>query len=89
MNNVGVIWHYGDYHDLPQVTEQNNTPTTTRQISDIRQEDYPLLGRRVELMIVAAQIMLLDEPNNSSNRRRELAAIIFEGKTHKILIKNK
>ena len=60
MNNVGIIWHYGDYHDLPQVTEQTKTTaTTTRQISDIRQEDYPFLGRRVELMIVAAQIMLL------------------------------
>jgi hypothetical protein len=87
MNNVGVIWHYGDYHDLPEINEQNNTPTMTRQISDIRQEDYPLLGRRVELMIVAAQIMLLDEPTNSSNRRRDLAAIIFEGKFIKFLTK--
>jgi len=85
MNNVGIIWHYGDYHDLPQVIEQTKTTTTTttttatRQISDIGREDYPLLGRRVELMIVAAQIMLLDEPINSANRRRDLAAIIFEG----------
>jgi hypothetical protein len=87
MNNVGIIWHYGDYHDLPQVNEQTKTTTiattttttATRQISDIGREDYPLLGRRVELMIVAAQIMLLDEPINSANRRRDLAAIIFEG----------
>jgi hypothetical protein len=77
MNNVGVIWHYGDYHDLSPVTEQNKT--LNRQINHIGQDDYPLLGRRVELMIVVAQIMLLDEPINSSNRRRDLAAIIFEG----------
>ncbi len=77
MNNVGVIWQYGDYNDIPQITEQNKT--LNHQISEFRQEEYPLLGRRVELMIVAAQIMLLDEPLNSSNRRRDLAAIIFEG----------
>jgi hypothetical protein len=77
MNNVGVIWQYGDYQDITQITEQNKT--FNRQISEIRQEEYPLLGRKVELMIVAAQITLLDEPVNSSNRRRDLAAIIFEG----------
>ena len=81
--NVGIIWQYVDYLDLPQVTDQTKTPATaTRQISDIRQEDYPLLGRRMELMIIAAQIMLLDEPINSSNRRRDFAAIIFEGKSN-------
>ena len=71
MHNVGIIWQYGDY--------QNNQTNEQDKINDIRQENYPLLGRRVELMIVAAQIMLLDEPVNSSNRRRDLAAIIFEG----------
>ncbi|CAF5120034.1 unnamed protein product, partial [Rotaria magnacalcarata] len=35
-----------------------------------------LLGRRIELMIVATHIMSLEEP---LNRRRDLAAIIFEG----------
>ncbi len=78
MNNVGIISHYGDYHDLPQLTEEN-TSTNSRQINDIQHEDYPLLGRRVELMTVATQILLLDEPINSPNRRRDLAAIIFEG----------
>ncbi len=78
MNNVGIIWQYGDYHDFSQTTESNKT-TSENRISDIRQEEYPLLGRRVELMMVAAQIVLLDEPVNSTNRRRDLAAIIFEG----------
>jgi hypothetical protein len=77
MNNVGTIWQYGDYQELSQITEQNKTSNS--RINDIRHEDYPLLGRRVELMIVAAQITLLDEPITSSNRRRDLAAIIFEG----------
>ncbi len=77
MNNVGVIWHYGDYHDLPQAIEQNKA--SDQQIYDTRHEDFPLLGRRVELMTVAAQIMLLDEPVTSPKRRRDLAAIIFEG----------
>lgn len=78
MNNVGIIWHYSEDHHLPQVNEQTKT-TPNSQTSDIRHENYPLLGRRVELMTVAAQILLLDEPVNSSNKRRDLAAIIFEG----------
>ncbi|CAF4061971.1 unnamed protein product [Rotaria sp. Silwood2] len=77
MNDVGLIWQYDDHPELPQMIEQNRAPNF--QINEIKQECYPLLGRRVELMIVAAQIMLLDEPVNSSNRRRDLAAIIFEG----------
>ncbi len=74
MHNVGLIWQYGNYQDNNQINEQNKD-----KINDIRHENYPLLGRRLELMIVAAQIMLLDEPLNSSHRRRDLAAIIFEG----------
>lgn len=77
MSNVGVIWQYGDVADFTQIVEQARTPTM--QLNEIKQEDYPLLGRRVELMIVAAQITLLDEPTSSKNRRRDLAAIIFEG----------
>ncbi|CAF1138106.1 unnamed protein product [Adineta steineri] len=77
MNNVGVIWHYCDNHDLVHAMEENKT--SNYQLNDTKHEDFPLLGRRVELMIVAAQIMLLDEPVHSKNRRRELAAIIFEG----------
>ncbi|CAF4211935.1 unnamed protein product, partial [Rotaria magnacalcarata] len=60
MNNVGVIWQYGDYPDVPQIIESSRT--LNLQFNEIKQENYPLLGRRVELMIVAAQIMLLDEP---------------------------
>jgi hypothetical protein len=78
MNNVGVIWHYGDYHNLLQKTEENKI-SLNNQISDIQHEDYPLLNRKIELMTVAAQITLLDEPINSSNRRRDITAIIFEG----------
>lgn len=72
MNNVGLIWHYGENHqlELTSIDEKND---------DIRQEDYPLLGRRLELMIVATQILLLDEPIKSEKRRRDLAAIVFEG----------
>jgi hypothetical protein len=70
MHNVGIIWQY----DNNLINEQNKD-----KINDIRNENYPLLGRRIELMIVATQIMLLDEPLNSLNRRRDLAAIIFEG----------
>ena len=79
MNNVGIIWQYSD--DLDNVHMQNDQIIQNNhdKINDIEYENYPLLGRRVELMIVAAQIMLLDEPVNSSNRRRNLAAIIFEG----------
>ena len=78
MNNVGAIWHYNDSHALPQGTEQ--TKSINHQINDARHEDLPLLGRRVELMIAATQIMLLNESGNTKSRRRELAAIIFEGK---------
>ncbi|CAF4614568.1 unnamed protein product, partial [Rotaria sp. Silwood1] len=80
MNNVGIIWQYGDYLDNIQI--QNNQIIEQDKnmiINDIRHENYPLLGRRIELMIVATQIVLLDEPLNSSNRRRDLAAIMFEG----------
>ncbi|CAF3905873.1 unnamed protein product, partial [Rotaria sp. Silwood1] len=79
MNNVGIIWQYGDYLDNIQI--QNNQIIEQNKnmiIDDIRHENYPLLGRRIELMIVATQIVLLDEPLNSSNRRRDLAAIMFE-----------
>ena len=70
MNNVGIIWQYA----------QNEMTLQTKDNSDeIQSENYPLLGRRIELMIVAAQVMLLDEPLTSSNRRRDLAAIIFQG----------
>jgi len=67
MHNVGIIWQY----ENNLITEQNKD-----KINDVRNENYPLLGRRIELMIVATQIILLDEP---LNRRRDLAAIIFEG----------
>ena len=77
MHNVGIIWQYGDYQDNSQI--QNNKMIEQDKNNDSRNENYPLLGRRVELMIVAAQIMLLDEPLNSSNRRKDLAAIIFQG----------
>jgi hypothetical protein len=70
MHNVGIIWQY----DNNQINEQNKDP-------DLQHDNYPLLGRRVELMIVATQIMLLDEP---SKRRRDLAAIIFEGKENEL-----
>ncbi len=79
MNNVGVIWQYSDHQDSLQIQNNQITKQDKDKINDIQHENYPLLGRRVELMIVAAQIVLLDEPTNSSNRRRDLAAIIFEG----------
>lgn len=76
MNNVGIIWQYGDC--LNNIQMQNNPTFGQNQIviNDIRHENYPFLGRRIELMIVATQIVLLDDP---LNRRRDLAAIIFEG----------
>ena len=81
MNNVGLIWHYGDYQDLsPTVSSETPDSTTSQSIVDIGHEDYPLLGRRMELMIVAAHILLLDEPTDGIHRRQDLAAIIFEGK---------
>jgi hypothetical protein len=70
MNDVGVIRQYGDYQSH---SEDEN------KINDIRHENYPLLGRRFELMFVAAQIAILDEHPNSINRRKDFAAIIFEG----------
>lgn len=79
MTNIGIIWQYGEYPDVPQMIEQNKT--SSLQLNDIKHEYYPFLGRRVELMIVATQIMLLDEPVDSSKRPRDLAALIFEGKT--------
>ena len=81
MNNVGIIWQYGDYADVQQQQVDSNQPIEHVQDKtfDIRHENYPLLGRRVELMMVVAQIMLLGEPPDSANRRRDLAAIIFEG----------
>ena len=70
MHNVGILWQYA----------QNESTEQTKINSDECQLDnYPLLGRRVELMIVAAQVMLLDEPLTSSKPRRDLAAIIFQG----------
>ena len=77
MNKVGLIWQYGENHELEQAMHQQNN-------NDHRQENYPLLGRRLELMIVAAQILLLDEPLESPKRCRDLAAIIFEGKSNSI-----
>jgi hypothetical protein len=79
MNNVGVVWQYSDCPENPQAQTNQMIEQDKDKINDIRHGNYPLLGRRVELMIVVAQIMLLDEPLNSSNRRRDLAAIIFEG----------
>ena len=76
MHNVGIIWQYGDFLQTPAnpLVESSKDKTPEN-----RQESYPLLGRRVELMMVAAQIILLDEPVHSTNPRRDLAAIIFEG----------
>lgn len=76
MHNVGIIWQYGDFQQTPAnpLIEPSNDKTL-----ESRQESYPLLGRRVELMMIAAQIILLDEPVESTNRRRDLAAFIFEG----------
>ena len=69
MHNVGIIWQYDE-------REVSIEEKFVDQPSDI----YPMLGRRLELMIVAAQIVLLAEPkSNKTNRRRDLAAIIFEG----------
>jgi hypothetical protein len=76
MNNVGLIWHYGDDHKRSDMIECKDD----NQINSVRHEEYPLLGRRVELLIVATQLILLDEPLTSVNRRRDLAALIFEGK---------
>lgn len=70
MNNVGIIWQYAQNEMNVQSKEKSD---------DVQSENYPLLGRRVELMIIAAQVMLLDEPLSSSNPRRDLAAIIFQG----------
>ena len=44
MHNVGIIWQY-------------DPNLNTEQTIEHRTECYPLLGRRVELMIVATQIM--------------------------------
>ncbi|CAF4725381.1 unnamed protein product, partial [Rotaria socialis] len=76
MNNVGIIWQYGDYLDNTQIKNSQTIQQNKSLDDDIRNENYPLLGRRIELMIVATQIMSLEEP---LNRRRDLAAIIFEG----------
>jgi hypothetical protein len=78
MNNVGVIWQYGDYQDNLQIQNNQMVKQDKNKLNDIQHENFPLLGRRVELMTVAAQIILLDEPPNTKNRRRGLAAIIFE-----------
>lgn len=77
MNNVGAVWHYGQSHCHSSASEQQKT--ASHQISDARHEELPLLGRRVELMVVATQMLLLDEPKTTPRRRRDLAAIIFEG----------
>lgn len=73
MHNVGIIWQYGEF----QTIGNNSMIESVKH----RQEIYPLLGRRFELMIVVAQIVLLNEPLNSTHPRRDLAAIIFEGLT--------
>jgi hypothetical protein len=68
MHNVGMIWQYVD------------RPMTTIETRTCRH--YPLLGRHIELMIVTAQIVLLNEPTTIDNERRHLAAIIFQGKSY-------
>lgn len=82
MNNVGIIWHYGEYHNLSPVMEkkEQDEARVNYQVNDIRHEDYPLLGRQIELVMVAKHIILLDQPVNSDNHRRDVAAIIFEGR---------
>lgn len=80
MNNVGLIWEYGENSNRCEFVETKETKRNFRQsFHEIQREDYPILGRRLELMIVTTQLMLLDEPMDSPNRRRDLAAIIFEG----------
>ncbi|CAF1091956.1 unnamed protein product [Adineta ricciae] len=72
MHNVGIIWQYSEYQENVQM--QNNSNQGEMMI--VSDGTYPLLGRKLELMIIAVQIMLMDEP---INKRRDLAAIIFEG----------
>ena len=72
MHNVGIIWQYSEYQE--NVLMQNNSNQGETVI--VPDGTYPLLGRKLELMIIAVQIMLMDEP---INKRRDLAAIIFEG----------
>ncbi len=76
MHNVGIIWQYGDYQNNIQIQNNQMIEQDKEKMNDVQHENYPLLGRRLELMMVTVQIMLLDEP---LNRRRDLAAIIFEG----------
>ena len=81
MNNVGLIWQYGENVSRSETIETNQILRQSYQ--DVQREDYPILGRRLELMIVTTQLMLLDEPPESQKRRRDLAAIIFEGKENR------
>jgi hypothetical protein len=74
MHNVGIIWQYGEAQQ-PIGSSSQSLHKSVDPVEPI----YPLLGRRIELMMVAAQIVLLDEPINSSRRRNDLAAIIFLG----------
>jgi hypothetical protein len=76
MHNVGIIWQYGDYQNNIQIQNNQMIEQDKEKMNDVQHENYPLLGRRLELMMVTVQIMLLDQP---LNRRRDLAAIIFEG----------
>jgi hypothetical protein len=76
MHNVGIIWQYGDYQNNIQIQNNQMIEQDKEKMNDVQHENYPLLGRRLELMMVTTQIMLLDEP---LNKRRDLAAIIFEG----------
>ena len=79
MHDVGMIWQYSDCQDNFQKPNNQMIKQDKNKLDDLPQGNYPLLGRKVELMIVTAQIMLMDEPSNKPNRRKDLAAIIFEG----------
>lgn len=75
MHNVGIIWQYAEQQDALPIRRASQN---REEITGVASENYPLLGRKVELMIVASQILLLDEP---LHRRRDLAAIVFEGES--------
>lgn len=81
MNNVGSIWRYGEnLHVNELINASADDQKLSASLHDIPGENFPLLGRRLELMIVTTQLILLDEPIDSPMRTRDLAAIIFEGK---------
>jgi hypothetical protein len=76
MNKVGLIWQYTED---PDQSELHSWKEQDPSAQSIPRGNYPLLGRRLELMTVAAQLLLLDEPMASMRRRRDLSAIVFEG----------